>query len=458
MPVCVAAFSGEHHLPECALPLTPELRDHTIDNTPVRSEAFDGEHQPPECASPLATEVRDRTIDNMSVLSAAFAGEHHPPECASPLTTELRDGTIDNAPVHGAAFAGEHHPLECISSESSSPPATENFSSFRSDLAAGDTGDYTLILANDDKLVYASFYHGTMPTVKSSITIMIYGDVELRVHNRLVHEAHEIWDYLPRHSNTANYVLALSSHLKNYSVCVGNPDDDMVSLAPVGAGLTMPDSVGLDAYKEGNLHAQAGNVQYNSTIRHTESALLVEGVHWANCQHVWERLRSRRTRNRNRSSTASKSTPNQFLSPEEKDMKLKMLATARKTMKRRILVLEDRVEKLDEKVKSLIDADGIAVPQGTSGDIIKLMKESERHIMKTFGENYFQRVFFEQQVKYNELRDKKEMIWHSSIIHWCLYLRSKSAKAYDGMRNLLALPSERTLFDYSITSECHLFR
>ena len=403
MPVCVAVFSGEHHLPECASPLTPELRDRTIDNTPVHgaafagehhpaecasplatelrdrtidntpvlSAAFDGEHQPPECASPLATEVRDRIIDNTSVLSVAFAGEHHPPECVSPLTTELRDRTTDNAPVHGAAFAGEHQPLECISSESASRLATENFSSFRSDLAAGDTGDYTLILANDDKLVYASFYHGTMPTVKSSITIMISGDVELRVHNKLVHEAHEIWDYLPQHSNTANYVLALISRLKNYSVCVGNPDDDMVSLAPVGAGLTMPDSVGLDAYKEGNFNAQARNVQYNSIIRHTECALLVEGARCANCRHVWEPLRSRRTRIRNRSSTASKSTPNQFLSPEEKDLKLKMLATARKTMKRRILVLEDRVEKLEEKVKSLIDADGIAVPQGTSGDIIK---------------------------------------------------------------------------------------
>ena len=45
-----------------------------------------------------------------------------------------------------------------------------------------------------------------------------------------------------------------------------------------------------------------------------------------------------------------------------------------------------------------------------------MMKESERHIMKKFGENYFQRVFFEQQVKYNELRDKKGMRWLPSII------------------------------------------
>lgn len=37
------------------------------------------------------------------------------------------------------------------------------------------------------------------------------------------------------------------------------------------------------------------------------------------------------------------------------------------------------------------------------------------------------------------------------IIRWCLYIRSKSSKAYDAMRDagFIQLPSTRTLFDYS---------
>ncbi|KAK6165467.1 hypothetical protein SNE40_022391 [Patella caerulea] len=43
------------------------------------------------------------------------------------------------------------------------------------------------------------------------------------------------------------------------------------------------------------------------------------------------------------------------------------------------------------------------------------------------------------------------MRWHPMIIKWCLYMRNKSRKAYDTLRNtgFIALPSTRTLFDYS---------
>ena len=51
-------------------------------------------------------------------------------------------------------------------------------------------------------------------------------------------------------------------------------------------------------------------------------------------------------------------------------------------------------------------------------------------------------------MKYNELPNKVSVRWHPTINRWCLYLRSKSTKAYHGVHNLLALPSQQTLFDY----------
>ena len=43
------------------------------------------------------------------------------------------------------------------------------------------------------------------------------------------------------------------------------------------------------------------------------------------------------------------------------------------------------------------------------------------------------------------------MKWHPMIIKWCLHMRSKSAKAYDAMKEdgFISLPNSRTLFDYS---------
>ena len=64
--------------------------------------------------------------------------------------------------------------------------------------------------------------------------------------------------------------------------------------------------------------------------------------------------------------------------------------------------------------------------------------------------NSVKRLFWEQQCKF-ETSGKNGMRWHPMIIRWCLYMRNKSAKAYDAMRDsgFIQLPSARTLFDYS---------
>ena len=43
------------------------------------------------------------------------------------------------------------------------------------------------------------------------------------------------------------------------------------------------------------------------------------------------------------------------------------------------------------------------------------------------------------------------MRWHPTIIKWCLYIRRKSAGAYEALRDsgCLSLPSQRTLHDYT---------
>ena len=97
--------------------------------------------------------------------------------------------------------------------------------------------------------------------------------------------------------------------------------------------------------------------------------------------------------------------------------------------------------------------EGETLSSECSDGMFRMMSDSKIQVLKSFPEIFFQWIFFEQQMKYNELRNKMSVRWHPTINRWCLYLRSKSTKAYDGMHNLLALPSQQTLFDYTIATK-----
>ena len=57
----------------------------------------------------------------------------------------------------------------------------------------------------------------------------------------------------------------------------------------------------------------------------------------------------------------------------------------------------------------------------------------------------YQRLFWEQQKKY-EKQGKHGMRWHPMMIKLCLYLRQKSSKAYESLRDsgFVHLPSTKT--------------
>ena len=84
--------------------------------------------------------------------------------------------------------------------------------------------------------------------------------------------------------------------------------------------------------------------------------------------------------------------------------------------------------------------------------MMNLMGSYGEDVARAFpDENSFQRLFWEQQLKFHKLKGKTGMKWHPMMIKWCLYMRSKSAKAYDAMKEagFISLPRSRTLFDYS---------
>ena len=62
-----------------------------------------------------------------------------------------------------------------------------------------------------------------------------------------------------------------------------------------------------------------------------------------------------------------------------------------------------------------------------------------------------QRIFWDQQVHYNSLKNPKQMRWHPFMIRFALNMKYLSSSAYRAVRQsgVINLPSERTLADYT---------
>lgn len=80
-----------------------------------------------------------------------------------------------------------------------------------------------------------------------------------------------------------------------------------------------------------------------------------------------------------------------------------------------------------------------------------MVKEHESDVKTTYPEGSFQRLFWDEEVNASTLKHKRSLKWHPLFIHWCLYLRHVSGKAYEVLRNsgYISLPSQRTLQDYT---------
>ena len=71
-------------------------------------------------------------------------------------------------------------------------------------------------------------------------------------------------------------------------------------------------------------------------------------------------------------------------------------------------------------------------------------------VAESFPTDSVQRIFWEQQNKYNSV-EHRQMKWHPYMIRFALNLKYASTTAYRAVQQsgVIALPSERTLRDYT---------
>ena len=307
---------------------------------------------------------------------------------------------------------------------------------------------FQCIVSDSTKVTFAQFYYGGIMNIKWTVSCFGNGNVKVHVHGTEICRNHELWDGLPEQFVDVQQVCDLMSRLASYDVCVGNPDADLICLAEPML------NVEHSGYHKENWQAVAGNLSYNATVRGSKCAKLFRGVRCHDCRQARNRLRAKRARKLSCDSNgSSKRKANSLLTVEEKDVKLRQLANSTKNLQRKVKKLRDKVDMLEERGKALILQKGENLGSIDCSEMLQLMKDCEPEIEKAFSPDSFQHIFFKQQARYNSLKNKASMRWHPAIIRLCLYLRSKSGKAYDGIRQCLALPSQRTLFDYTNYTE-----
>ena len=117
-------------------------------------------------------------------------------------------------------------------------------------------------------------------------------------------------------------------------------------------------------------------------------------------------------------------------------------------LKSRLKASDKKIAYLKDKIKESHDKMAINVDDELHNGLVEIMDNHTMKVKKKYQENSFHHLFWNQQVT-NLLKFPKQRRWHPMIIRWCLHLRMLSGSAYDALRRVLILPSDRTLHDYT---------
>lgn len=282
--------------------------------------------------------------------------------------------------------------------------------------------------------VELSLLQGSAPgIVKFSITINKSLGWSVRVYGRLVPDYNELYDDFPSKVTSVGVISTLCNSIEKMYVCEGNSDDEFVSMINNKGGVIKNGDV-VSAYYNEN----------SGSIHHSKCLLLRKEVgKCSSCQQYRASLRAMKSRQKFIQSDLKMShnsrTNYRYLDKHELEARLQSAQAAKRTLKRTVMRLTD-------KLNSLIDRDGMELVEEDEAEMKDLIEEVDEAAK---ARSHFQKIFWQQQRTYNSLGNKRRMRWHPLMIRFALNLKFLSSNAYRAVGNFLALPSNRTLCDYT---------
>ena len=311
-------------------------------------------------------------------------------------------------------------------------------------------GDFQIDVRNPNRIKFYKFSDNSGIDIERAVLLLDDSLVKVFIHGVELPRTSKFVAIANNCTKLSEFEMLLKNILES-KVCKGNCESELTDLVPQHKGISFKSGTKIDCYKEIGFVKNDNNV-FCSSIRSTDCTFLIDESRCYSCRKVRRnllfRLQEKSTNASPKDLTADRK-PNSFLSSPEKDLKLKQYALKTRKLNAKIYALEEKVEKLKRKCNELISKSGENFNEIENVDIENLLESCKSDVEKQFEENSFQRIFFEQQIKYNKLKNKSSMCWHPSMIRFCLYIKHKSTKAYDSLRYFINLPSSRTLYDYS---------
>ena len=270
----------------------------------------------------------------------------------------------------------------------------------------------------------------------------------------------ETCSILTRFSSSVTSDIVLSKLIKGIDeavCCPGNPEEKFVTVCQMRGGSIKGTRGAGDrvAFIDSSPVVDSSGKCYNITVRRVDCEVICERagqypLRCTSCQAFRSTLRSSVSRLKTDShdhtprTSASSHTSYRNLTPVEKEERMRNLRLSLK-------LANQKVKRLETKVSSLIESQAIPLQECDNTDVSSLVTDMSPLIEQQFPPDSPQRIFWDQQKKYNSLKDNRQMRWHPLMIRFALNLKYLSTSAYRAMRQsgMISLPSERTLSDYT---------
>jgi hypothetical protein len=123
----------------------------------------------------------------------------------------------------------------------------------------------------------------------------------------------------------------------------------------------------------------------------------------------------------NKQANLSKHTNDRYLDTPEKIAKISFL-------RKRALAAERMTLSLREKFHKLTQYNGDVLDKDLQSDLVSIMHEND-NVIKSYPENSFIRIFWEEQLKAASLANMKQMRWHPLMIKFRLNIKLLSSSA-----------------------------
>lgn len=248
-----------------------------------------------------------------------------------------------------------------------------------------------------------------------------------------------------------NTILDLITDIDAYNICVGNTDEKFVEAINHCKNHQIMNRSGSSVVASIDQQGviDQGGIYHHVTVRTSSCSIVVNGKDKCfNCAQYCNNLRSIYSRYRNKlqhsSSSISRATTIRYLTTPQRRKTIMKLRQKNLLLKRRMATMKNQIEKSTT-------ANGVDITcDQLRSDMVNIMDEFNDDI-KSHPNGSFHRVFWEQHYNSITKNNRRQIRWHPAMIKWCLSLKYLSSSCYNALRssNVIQLPSERTLRDYS---------